>query len=155
LEDVAKEDPLSYVTYLTMALLLLTSIHIWIHSHNVLAKFFAKVSPTPKPEVNNKTNKVGYFQETKNIIIGAGGTLAAITMMFVFMVPLFVAKMYLGQNPDGINFGKGRAWTYIGRMTMPVLSFIILPGVTIVNNAKMRKVLMRKLKDKMFSLIYG
>ncbi len=138
-----------------MALLLLTSIHIWIHSHNVLAKFFAKVSPTLKPEVNNKTDKAGYFQETKNIIIGAGGTLAAITMMFVFMVPLFVAKMYLGQNPDGINFGKGRAWTYIGRMTMPVLSFIILPGVTIVNNAKMRKVLMRKLKDKMFSLFYG
>jgi hypothetical protein len=149
LEDVAKEDPLSYVTYLTMALLLLTCIHIWIHSHKVLGKFLAKVSPTPKHEVNN-TGKVGYFQETKNIIIGAGGTLAAITMMFVFMVPLFVAKMYLGQNPDGINFGRGRAWTYIGRMTMPFLAFIILPGVTIVNNSKMRKVLMRKLKDTFF-----
>ena len=132
-----------------MVLLLLTSIHIWIHSHKVLAKFLAKVSPTPKHVVNN-TGKVGYVQETKNIIIGAGGTLAAITMMFVFMVPLFVAKMYLGQNPDGINFGRGRAWTYIGRMTMPFLAFIILPGVTIVNNSKMRKVLMRKLKDTFF-----
>jgi hypothetical protein len=71
LEDFAKEDPLSYVTYLTMVLLLLTSIHIWIHSHKVLANFFAKVSPAPKPEVNN-TGKIGYFQETKNIIIGAG-----------------------------------------------------------------------------------
>ena len=138
-----------------MALLLLTSIHIWIHSHNALAKILAKVSPTHKQEVNNVTGKVGYFQETKNMIIGAGGTLTAISMIVFFMVPSFVAKMYLGQNPDGINFGGGRAWTYIGRIAMPVLAFIILPCVIIVNNTKMRKVLMRKLKDKIFSLIYG
>ena len=95
----------------------------------------------------NSGNKYRNYQETKNTIIGAGATLVAVTMISLFLVPSFMARKYLEEDQNGINFGWGRAWTYIGRMTMAVLSFLILPFVIIVNNRKMRKVLLRQLKD--------
>jgi hypothetical protein len=132
--------------YFTIAIMVLTSLHIWIHSYKDFWTCGAKVSPTPQLETY-KQNKNGYFQETKNIIIGAGGTLVAIALIVVFLVPSIMARRSLVQDPDGINFGGGRAWAYIHRMTMPVLSFVILPLVIIGNNDKMRKVLIRELKD--------
>jgi hypothetical protein len=50
-----------------------------------------------------------------------------------------------------VNFGAGRAWIYIGWITMPFLSFVILPCIVIANNPKMRKALMRKLRDIILS----
>ncbi len=76
--------------YFTIAIMLLTSLHIWIHSYKDLWTCGAKVSPTPQLETY-KQNKNGYFQETKNIIIGAGGTLVAIALIVVFLVPSIMA----------------------------------------------------------------
>ena len=145
-EDVTKQDPLMFTTFMIFALLLMFSFHIWINSQKDLCAHRPKSSTTPNMDLN-VINKLGFFQETKNIIIGAGGTLVAITTIVLFLIPSFMAKVYLMQNPDGINFGSGRAWAYIGRIAVPSLSFVILPSVIIINNPKMRTVLKRKLKD--------
>jgi amino acid transporter len=136
-------------TYLAIGIILLTSLYIIIYSHKDAWNFLPKLNPTSEGnqlEMNNG-NKYRNYQETKNTIIGAGATLVAVTMISLFLVPSFMARKYLEEDQNGINFGWGRAWTYIGRMTMAVLSFLILPFVIIVNNRKMRKVLLRQLKD--------
>jgi hypothetical protein len=125
-KDVDKQSPLIFILYLNAAILLLTSIHTWILSHI-------------------------YFQETKNIILGVGRTLVAITTIVVLLIPSHISRRYFEKNLYEINFGAGRAWIYIGRITMPVLSFVILPCIVIVNNPKMRKALMRKLRDIIWS----
>ena len=125
-KDVDKQIPLIFILYLNAAILLLTSIHTWILSHI-------------------------YFQETKNIILGVGRTLVAITTIVVLLIPSHISRRYFEKKLYEINFGAGRAWIYIGRITMPFLSFVILPCIVIANNPKMRKALMRKLRDIILS----
>jgi hypothetical protein len=103
-----------------------------------------------QPDINIGEKYLNY-QETKNFVIGAGSTFIAVTMITLFMVPVYMSRMYLREDESAINFGMGRIWTYIGRMTMPVLSFLILPSVIIVNNHKMRTVLIRELEDTIVS----
>jgi hypothetical protein len=150
-KDVSKQDPLNFILYLNAAILLLTSIHIWILSNIDLWNFFQKVTPPPKLKTL-KTNKLGYFQETENIYIGVSQTLLAITIIVVLLVPSYISRRYFEKNSYGVNFGAGQAWIYIGRITMPFLSFVILPCILIVNNPKMRKALIRKLRDIILSL---
>jgi hypothetical protein len=148
-KDVHQQDPLSLATYLAIGIILLNSLYIIIYSHKNAWNFLPKLNPTSEGNQleMNSGNKYRNYQETKNTIIGAGATLVAVTMISLFLVPSFMARKYLEEDQNGINFGWGRAWTYIGRMTMAVLSFLILPFVIIVNNRKMRKVLLRQLKD--------
>jgi hypothetical protein len=150
---VYQEDPLSFATYMTIGIILLTSTYMMIYSHKEL--WDCQPKPNPTPEGNqldlSTGNKYKNYQETKNIIIGAGGNLVAVLLITLLLVPSFMARIYLEEDQNGINFGWGRAWTYIGRITMPVLSFVILPSVIFVNNKKMRKVLLRELKDSIAS----
>ncbi len=136
--------------YFTTFVIILTSLHIWVHSYKGLWKCCLKAAPTPQLAIYEQ-KKVGYIQG-KNAIIGAGGTFAAIALFFLFLIPSIIARQYLVKNPEAINFGAGRAWTYINRMTMPILSFVILPFAMIGSNPKMRKVLIRELKDQIGSV---
>jgi hypothetical protein len=88
-KDVDKQSPLIFILYLNAAILLLTSIHTWILSHI-------------------------YFQETKNIILGVGRTLVAITTIVVLLIPSHISRRYFEKNLYEVNFGAGRAWIYIG-----------------------------------------
>ena len=110
-EDLTNQDPLSFIVYLTTGLLLLTSISIWIYSHKDLLNFFLKVNPNPELEINKKI-KYRNYQENKNIIIGAGGTLAAVTMIVLLLIPSFIARTYLVESQNGINHGGKRSKTY-------------------------------------------
>jgi hypothetical protein len=151
---VAKQDPQAFVLYGAVAFILLSSIHIAIYSHEGIWNFLSKLNWTlgrNHLETNNG-QKYKNYQEAKNIVVGAGSTFVAVTMIALFVVPLFMARQYLHEDENGINFGMGRTWTYIGRMTMPVLSFLILPSVIIVNNHKMRTVLIREFEDMIVSI---
>jgi hypothetical protein len=113
--------------------------------------FKTKLDSRQQSTWNKNWGKYQNYQETKNFVIGAGSTFVAVAMITLFMVPVYLARMYLRDDENGINFGMGRTWSYIGRMSMPVLSFLILPSVIIVSNHKMRKVLLRELKDTIAS----
>ncbi len=114
-------------------------------------KCFLKAAPASQLAIYEQ-KKVGYIQEGKNVIIGAGGTFAAIALIVLFLIPSIIARRYIVMNPEEINFGAGQAWAYIHRMTMPILSFVILPFAIIGSNQKMRKVLKRELKDLIGSI---
>jgi hypothetical protein len=136
-----------------VAFILLSSIHIVIYSNECLWKSLSRLNWTQgkNPPDQSIGGKYQNYQETKNFVIGSGNTFVAVAMITLFMVSVYMAQMYLREDENGINFGMGRTWSYIGRMTMPVLSFIILPSVIIVSNSKMRKVLLRELKDTIAS----
>jgi hypothetical protein len=138
---------------MAVAFIVLSSIHIMIYSNEYLWNILSRLNWTQgsnKPEITIG-EKYKNYQETKNFVIGAGSTFVAVTLIVLFMVPMYMARMYLREDENGINFGMGRTWTYIGRITMPVLSFLILPSVIIVSNYKMRRVIIRELKDKILS----
>ena len=124
-----------------------------IYSNEYLWNILSRLNWTQgsnKPEIKIG-EKYKNYQETKNFVVGAGSTFVAVTLIVLFMVPMYMARMYLCEDENGINFGIGRTWTYIGRITMPVLSFLILPSVIIVSNYKMRRVIIRELKDNILS----
>ncbi len=130
-----------------MAFILLSSIHIVIYCNECIWKSLSRPNWTQgnNPPDQSIGGKYQNYQETKNFVIGAGSTFVAVAMITLFMVPVYMTRMYLREDVNGINFGMGRTWSYMGRMTMPVLSFLILPSVIIVSNSKMRKVLLREL----------
>ena len=138
---------------MAVAFIVLSSIHIMIYSNGYLWNILSRLNWTQgsnQPEIKIG-GKYKNYQETKNFVVGAGSTFVAVTLIVLFMVPMYMARMYLREDENGINFGMGRTWTYIGRITMPVLSFLILPSVIIFSNHKMRRVIKRELKDKILS----
>jgi hypothetical protein len=85
----------------------------------------------------------------KNCIAGAGGSLAAVAIIILLTIPSYIARDYVYQNPDFINYGHGKVWTYLKRISWPTLCYTVLPTVVIAIKGKMRRALMRKIKEKL------
>jgi hypothetical protein len=95
-----------------------------------------------------ESNKFDGFLKTKNALIGASGSFAAILLILILLVPSHISKSFAKNNADDINYGQGRVWTYVSRITLPILSYCVLPFVVITVNRKMRKTLVREIKAK-------
>jgi len=95
-----------------------------------------------------ESSKYDGFLKTKNALIGASGSFAAIVLILILLVPSHISKSFAKNNADDINYGQGRVWTYVSRITLPILSYCVLPFVVITVNRKMRKTLVREITAK-------
>ncbi len=154
-QDVADNDPLWFVTRIMVLLLIWITFHIWVFSQKYawVNAWHCFVSIRKNNETvgqHLQQEKLENFQKSKNSIIGAGGTLVSIVLIILLLIPSFVSKSYAKTNPDFLNHGNGKYWTYLSWITLPIFSFCQLPGVIILNNSKMRKCLFKQMKTKLF-----
>jgi hypothetical protein len=160
LTEVILIDPLSILALAIFVLLFGATVSVWIYTNKQqLIKFWKKFTHTgshimmgcppveESAEINNSKNAI----EIKNVIREATPSLAVIALFFVLFVPSGMARLVLMDKSEEINIGKGRMWMYISKITVPILSYCILPAVIIGNNSKMRSTLIRELKAKLFS----
>ena len=156
LEYLTKYDPLWLLTQIICLLLLIATSTMWVYSRQEFFKgIMYKLLRRNLPIVSSITNiesvkslKFEQFNKAKNAIIGASGTFAAILLILILLLPSIVYKSY-AKNVETINYGEGRFWTCVNRITIPILFYCVLPTVVISGNAKMRKVIFRQLKDQL------
>jgi len=87
------------------------------------------------------------FMEKKSMIVSNGQTLILICMGFTFTVPMMVVRKISREQLGTINFGTGKAWVYINRIAVPTSYQLLFPLLIIVSNVKMRKCLLRCIKE--------
>ena len=80
-------------------------------------------------------------------MLGAGGSLILIFMIVSLIIPLFVASEYAKDDPQSINSGAGKAWMYMSRITLAILSFCIVPITILAINPNLRKFSVQKMKE--------
>ena len=158
-QDVANSDPLWSVTKAMLLVLFWITFHIWIYSlKSWVVQTWGRVV-TGKTRVvripralsqDFGLDKFEVFQNTKNSIIGAGGTLVTAVLIITLLAPSFIAKSYARNNPNDINHGSGKIWTYVSWITLPIFSYCQLPVVILLNNSKMRRFLNREIKLKLY-----
>ena len=158
-QDVADNDPLWPVTRTMLLVLIWITFHIWVYGlKSWIAQTWGRVV-TGKTKVvritrafshNFQLDKFEIFQNTKNSIIGSGGTLVTAVLIITLLVPSLIAKSYARNNPNDINHGSGKIWTYVHWITLPIFSYCQLPAVILLNNAKMRKFLSREIQLKLY-----
>ena len=91
--------------------------------------------------------KSDYFtlDQFREAVFGAGWSLAVFIAMVLLLVPAFIARNYAPNNPDLINSGPGKVWTYVARITISINSFCMLPILTMVNSPNMRRMIKNKI----------
>ena len=148
-------DPLNILTQILFIMLVLIGIQTWAYSKKKFLKTIWKrirrmgpVSPL-QSSVNNNANNL---EDTKNVILGASGTLAIIVLIILLNTPASRARYIAHIDPDAINHGTGRLWNYASRFSLPILNYCLLPIIILGSNSKMRKKLKREFKDFMEDL---
>lgn len=94
---------------------------------------------------NDRKSENFNSDQLKEAVFGAGWSLAVFVIMVLLFVPPFVARNYARNNPDLINRGPGKVWTYFGRITISINSFCMLPVLTMVNSPNMRRMIKNKI----------
>jgi hypothetical protein len=154
LEEVMKGDPLHLLTLVLFLVLFLVCLQTLIYCHKdsliicwkVLTR--ADKNPTSDPAIAEAQKITNYnFEETKNVIIGSSGTFLTAVLVVVLLTPAAISKSILIEDPNKINSGSGRLWSYLSRISMPILSYCVLPIIIIGSNSKMRKTLLREIQD--------
>ena len=148
--SIISTDPLNHLTRFLFIMLAIIGIQTWAYSKKKFLKTIWKrirrmgtVSPL-QSSVNNNANNL---EDTKNVILGASGTLAIIVLIILLNTPASRARYIAHIDPDAINHGTGRLWNYASRFSLPILNYCLLPIIILGSNSKMRKTLKRELKD--------
>jgi len=97
----------------------------------------------------NKGMKNNKFEDTKNVIIGSSGSLITIILIILLLTPAAISKSILKEDPNNINTGSGRLWSYGSRISLSILGYCVLPITILVSNSKMRNTLKREIREYM------
>ena len=97
--------------------------------------------------LKQKVNPELSENDSEETMLGAGGSLILVCMIVSLIIPLFVPPEYAKDDPQSINSGAGKAWVYIRRITLPILSYCIVPITILVINPNLRKFSVRKMKE--------
>ena len=154
LDEIMSRDPLHVFTLLLFLTLLLVGFQTWVYCQKDLLvtcwKVITRTDMNPSSNLGITENQViknNKFEETKSVIIGSSETLIAIVLIILLLTPAAISKSILRTDPDKINTGSGRLWSYTSRISIPILSFCLGPIITIVSNSKMRKTLKREMQE--------
>jgi len=145
--DLVVQDPLGVASKILLLLQTTTTLCSWIYSCYILIPSSSNnlaIINIPGPATQVPMTTHSRFEESKNFIVGAGGTLVVIALGIVLIFPSHKSKSIASDNMDAINFGEGRLWIYISRISVSLLCYCLLPMVIIANNAKMRATLKRE-----------
>ena len=89
----------------------------------------------------------GHLEASTDSMIGAGGSFLVIVLVVVLIIPSFIAADYAKSDPQSINDGHGKVWTYISRITVTILTQGIVPIIILVGNPNLRKFSRKKMKE--------
>lgn len=158
LHQIMLEDPLSIVTVVIYLILFATTGSIWIYTKkDHLILLWKKITLTgshimlgcPPIEQSAASNNGINGIEIRNVIKEASVSLAFMAMIFILFSPSTISRAIAMKNIEDIKTGHGRLWIYISRITIPILSYIVLPACIIGNNSKMRSTLIREFLSKL------
>ena len=156
-ETNMRNDPIKLFSTTSYIIIALLGLQIFIYSNmdklrRFKEKWFKKdLAPTSftmpaNGDTAGQRNNEKFF-EGKNLILGAGSTLIVTGISVAFFVPIAVVRYIARNNLDNINIGNGRTWVYISKVTVPTCYQLVFPLFVILNNAKMRKSLLRDFKE--------
>jgi hypothetical protein len=157
LNEVMVGDPLGLLSLGIFVVLFAATCSIWIYiKKDKLSHLWKKITNTGShimlgcPPVDQLVTIINgaNVMEIKNVVKEATPSLAAITLIIVHFLPSGMARGIVMNNPADINTGEGRMWTYISRVTVPIISYCILPAVIIGTNSNMYFTLIRELKGQ-------
>jgi len=148
--SIISTDPLNHLTRIVFIILALIGIQTWAYSKKKFLKTIWKRIQqvgTVSPLQNNVNNNANNVEDTKNVILGASGTLAIIILIILLNAPALKSRYTAHIDPAIINYGTERLWNYTSRFCLPILNYCLLPVIILGSNSKMRKTLKREMKD--------
>ncbi len=155
LDEIMKNDPLHVLTMVLFFILVIVGVQTWAYSKKDFFiscwKFITRtgLNPISNLAINeNKGMKNNKFEETKNVIIGSSGALITTLLIILLLTPTLISKSIVRNDPNNINSGSGRLWSYASRISLPFLSYYVLPITIIVSNSKMRNTLKREIQER-------
>ena len=147
-EEVTKQDPMNAAIILMLSVITVEAFMIWLYGKQPLLKraFSNRIQSLPNEGIHSiqTIEKNPKFEETKHVIISNGGVLVVAAVGLLLLTPLVLTKEVMKRNPEDLNHGYGKAFFLVGRFTMPLLSYYLIPLVAISGNRKMRKTLCRE-----------
>ena len=144
--DGTVTDPLEiYSTVLLLVAFILTSHMCWYASNSKINNTFQIIFNVKCFTCVSKTKD--QFKETNSKILGNKLSLFSVLFCFASLVPVILAKLIAKRDINEVNSGWTRALVYIGKMTLPLISSIICPLLVIHCNSKMKKSIIKELKD--------
>jgi len=84
---------------------------------------------------------------SKKALYGAGGSLIVIAIIILLLTPSQISIYIFSQNPELVNTGPGKIWTYVSRITMSLISYCAVPVIILINNPNLRQTLSNKIKN--------
>jgi hypothetical protein len=155
--DLILQDPLGVTSKILLLIQIIMTLCSWIYSNYII-----RPSSSNNIAINNINGPASHaplttnsrFEESRNYIVGAGGNLILIVLATVLIFPSHKSKLIASNNMEAINFGNGRLWIYISRISVPLLAYCLLPMVVITNNAQMRATLKRELMELLKKLSF-
>ncbi len=100
---------------------------------------FERSLPQNGLERNNK------FEENKTVLFGNGIALFTVIFTFLLLSPHAAVKDLMKKDPEKPNHGIGKFMVYLSLITMPLVSYYLLPVVILLTNGKMRNCIIREL----------
>ena len=143
------KDPVNVLTLFVFIMLVLICVQTWVYSkkHYLINIWILLTRIGKSPNQVSNTTSNNSKEDTKNVILGASGTLALSVLIILIYIPASISRFIAHIDPDRINYGSGKLLNYASRFSIPILHYCILPIITIGSNSKMRKTLMREFKD--------
>ena len=147
------EDPLDYLTFSLLALLVLVSILTWINKHaKKLKNIYRNVCQSKQ---SNQTGNVGDITlgtqtsgqgQSKLFDLEAGQIIASIVIGTICLYPSVMVKRIVNENENNLNSGAGRVWVYISQICLVFFFFNVFPAQIILSNPRMMKSILREFK---------
>jgi hypothetical protein len=155
--ELVKIDPLAALFAVIFVLLIVVVIRIWFYSkkitfQNILSKIrninqTAQEMEAPGENIAGTApeDKYNFLQKTKTNIIGVRGSLFLVLLTLLLLLPSFVSKSMGRNNIESTNYGAGRLWMYLSRVSLPLWFYCVLPFVVISGSSKMRESVRREI----------
>jgi hypothetical protein len=134
--NVRNFDYVHYATPILRLLLILCAAQIWTKS---LKKCGSNQSQDEEHEQD----------VSKETLYGAGGSLLVIGIMMLLVTPSQISISIFSQNPNLVNTGSGKIWTYTSRITIALISYCVVPTIILITNPNLRQTLANKIKNLM------
>ena len=147
------QDPLDYLTFSLLVLLVFVSILTWINKHSEKLKYIYRNVCQSKQ--SNQAGNVGDIAlgtqtstqgQSKLFDLEAGQILASIIIGTICLYPSVMVKRIVNENENNLNSGAGRVWVYISQICLVFFFFNVFPAQIILSNPRMMKSILREFK---------
>ena len=153
IKNLLGQDPLDYLTFSLLALLVVVSIFTWINKHSKKLEYiFKNIYPKKKSTQTGNVGDIALVTQTstqgqsKLFDLEAGQIIASIIIGTICIYPSVMVKRIVNENENNLNSGAGRVWVYISQICLVFFFFNVFPAQIILSNPRMMKSILREFK---------